>query len=437
MAVRTPSAQVTIFSDTTQESQRVANQLRAYLLSHLQPQISCAITDYTDALELAANLPQYLILVYSSPSQRTSQVDKVVDKALEMILQRQMKSIVAVTTTPGGSPSTSISLPEKWASIPVYNANDYPDKTLLAKDVLREAAYVKLPYSQEVSSSAGQSAQRATHGWGSKTPPLWLTVGIITMLVAVVTSILFFVFSRPLQSKSPSSANLTATAQVNGVATGKGTKTAGTAVATPDAEQQAKQQELAKITSVKPTVSGFQTNVGWINDGSKADRACANKNNTDYTVDIKQNAQYQPCLASGLLYKSFALQVTMNINGDAGGVIFRSNNGTYYRLAYNTNTSAFNLVLCDKVMPCATNSTNEGNTVGKSVSVAGNKKSITLAVIVQEKNIDVYADQKFVTRFTNDANGVVGQIGVYAADVNNDTDVTFSDLKIWSLDNKR
>ena len=433
MAVRTPSAQVTIFSDTTQESQRVASQLQAYLLSHLQPQISCAVTYYTDALELAANLPQYLILVYSSPPQRTGQVDKVIDKSLEMILRRQMKSIVAVTTTP----STSIVLPEKWASIPVYNANDYPDKTLLAKDVLREAAYVKLPYSQEVSSSAGQSAQRATHGWGSKTPSLWLTVGIITMLVAVVASILFFVFSRPLQSNSPSSANLTATAQVNGAATGKRTKTAGTAVATPDAEQQARQQDLAKITSVKPAVSGFQTNVGWSNDGSKADRACANKNNTDYTVDIKQSAQYQPCLASGLPYKNFALQVTMNINGDAGGVIFRSNNGTYYRLAYNTNTSAFNLVLCDKVMPCATNSTNEGNTVGKSVSVAGNKKSITLAVVVQEKNIDVYADQKFVTRFTNDANGVVGQIGVYAADVNNDTDVTFSDLKIWSLDSKQ
>jgi uncharacterized protein (UPF0333 family) len=433
MAVRTPSAQVTIFSDTTQESQRVANQLQAYLLGHHQPQINCAIIYYTDALELVSNLPQYLILVYSSSSQRTGQVDKVIDKSLEMILQRQMKSIVAVTTTPGDSPSTSIGLPEKWASIPVYNANDYPDKTLLAKDVLREAAYVKLPYSQEVSSSAGQSAQRATHGWGSKTPSLWLTIGIITMLLAVVGGTLFFVFSRPPRSNSLSSANPTATTQVNGSATAKKTKTAGTAVATPDAEQKARQQDLAKITSAKPTVSGFQTNDGWSNDGSKADRACANNNNVNYTVDIKQSAQYQPCLASALSYKNFALQVTMNINGDAGGVIFRSTNGKYYRLAYRTDTSTFNLVLCDKGT-CPMSSISDGTVVGTPVNVVANKKSMLLAVVVQEKNIDVYADQKFVTRFTDDANEVAGQIGVYAADINTETSVTFSDLKIWPLD---
>ncbi len=59
---------------------------------------------------------------------------------------------------------------------------------------------------------------------------------------------------------------------------------------------------------------------------------------------------------------------------------------------------------------------------------------ITLTVIARDKNIDVYANRNFVTRFTESTNVVAGQVGVYAADINNATTVTFSNLKIWSLD---
>ena len=87
MAVGTPLAPVIIFYDnydSTQESYAVAMQLRTSLS---QRQIRCAAVPYKDAAELATNLPQYLILVYSVQAQRPHQVDDVIDKTLDLIVQ--------------------------------------------------------------------------------------------------------------------------------------------------------------------------------------------------------------------------------------------------------------------------------------------------------------------------------------------------------------
>lgn len=432
MAVTTTSTPVFILydeDDSTQESSRVAMQLRTYLS---QQGIACNFGSYTYTPTSSANLPQHIILIYSSRSQKPASLTTEIDKVLDLVVERQVRSIVAITTPSG-------SLPARWASIPTYNANDYPDKNQLAEAVFREAQHAKLPYSQE-------EAQRALISRPAIRQPATMasfaTSALIIFLclaVLVIGGLGALIFVRPTLPISPSSANLTATAVVVTKELATQSTVASNATPTSTVELQARQKELDTIRNTTPLINGFQRKDKW--DGEvTATKSCAyddSNSQPNYITDISTSSQYQFCLANSLTYKNFALQVKMAIqSGDAGGIIFRSSDAGYYRLAINITGSdipAVTLFSCDNGQ-CAKKGISDGTLLGQANANVDKQQPITLTVIARDKDIDVYANGSFVQRFTEKNPAGAGKIGVYAADISTETNITFSDLKIWSFD---
>ncbi len=258
---------------------------------------------------------------------------------------------------------------------------------------------------------------------------------IMGLLSAVVSSLAAPAFLHAGQLFSISSTNPIATASVPRIKV----TTAASPQITPmlDFNSNDGQKEL-DATKSAPTISGFQRNDTWAT--SKTENASCTYDDTHYVAKITQAAHFVPCFSSGLSYKNFALQVTMDIKGDVGGVIFRSNSdtNTYYRLAINqvdtvrTDMPRLTLLLCNKGA-CSKKSTDVGTPIGSALAKV-DRYPIILTAIVHDKNIDVYVNGKFVIRFTDATNTTAGQVGVYAADLSDATTVTFSDLKIWSLD---
>lgn len=439
MMVETPS--ILIIYDHSPESLNAANRLCTDLErlgASRGERIRCAVQDYMEDSRLASNSPQNLILVYSPYIQNLPQrPENIIDQTLDRVVQRRMRSIVAVSST------KATSLPKQWASIPTYDASDRN----LAEQVLSEVGRAKLPYSQEYERQS--LPQKALSSAGARLKDMSgivpsIFIALLCVLLVAAAGLGAFVYLHPGQSATSSQGSATAKALASKATSAYQTKTVATASSqpspTPDPNLKDRQQELSDTTKAPPTIGGFQKNDAW--NTVAGDAATCAYDNVNYKVVVTQAAQYAPCLATGPSYKNFALQVTMDIKGDAGGIIFRStnNNNTYYRLAINqiyttsTDTPAFTLVLCDKGA-CSTNSTN-GGAVIDSVSAKVDKQPITLTVIARDKNIDVYANKKFVHRFSDGTDTAAGQVGVYAADLNNSTTVNFSDLKIWSLDSK-
>ncbi|MBA2677111.1 MAG: hypothetical protein H0U76_01735 [Ktedonobacteraceae bacterium] len=415
-------------------SGNTAGQLQRYLSDK---GMRFEVGDYSYASALAENLPQDLILVYSPRAKGKPQLENIVDNMLTQAIARRVRSIVIVT-------NSNPLVPQRWASIPTYSTESYIDSNNqlsneLKERVLKETQHVKLPYSQAV--SLQRSQQPANR-------PIFRTGNVLVALVFVILGLLIVSLSmfagliptpRLGQSSSLASKNTT----VATTSTGNGRQGAAaqvtSQVATPAAGgQQASLNDFNSITKEKPIVSGFQGSSKW-DEVVSGNTSCA-YNDTSYIVSIPPSNQYQPCLAQKLLYKNFALQVTMNIKqGDAGGIIFRSSDAVYYRLSINTTTDApvLGLFLCESNQ-CDKNSKSisAGLSLG-STAVQVNKQSVELTIIARDKNIDVYTDGNFVNRFLGKDPVEAGKLGVYAAAVSQKTIVTFSDLKIWSLDTRK
>jgi hypothetical protein len=442
MKAETPSTLILCDGPADPNSYNLANGLRSYLAGPMGT-VVVDIQDYAQVTRLPENLPQHLVLVYSPCSPKASQA---INDALTQVVERRIRSVVAVTTA-------TASLPPDWASIPTYEAssflgpNNFLDQARLAQSVLDTEWRVKLPYSQAiVERSQSQSRQPVFRG----RPVAHIIVPVLLSLILLIligAASWLFLYVFPSSQQALSSVHGTATALPNPTTT-PGTQVSSSpthqSAPTTDPTQLAWQNELKNTTQPDPTIKDFQTHDGW--DTSVRDTSyCAPGDNKTYVVNIAQNAKYVPCVAANTAYKNFALQVTMDISGDAGGVIFRSDTakGSYYRLSISknsqqsTDTPTFSLFLCNNASAkkCTANDTDSGTSLATINNVKMDQGPITLTVIARDKNIDIYADGQFLLHFTEPQGAGIGagQVGVYAADLNNPTTVKFSNLKIWSL----
>ncbi len=429
MTAENPSTLIICNDNTSVNSKNIATNLKHYLNNQGMGEV--VIWDSTQMSQLPDNAPQDLILVYSAPDKKNPRLDSAVDVALARVLARRMRSIVAVTD--------ATSLPRAWASIPTYDQTNFPD-------VWNAIHQVKLPYTQAVAQRQRMSAPRA--GQDQSRAPVWLTpvlIGCVVFLVFALFGVIAFKI-HTVQQDAAIAAKPTAAALASKATSTQGAKTTSSAnsQSTPvnDATLKDRQKQFDDISKNKPTIDGFRTNEQWDTTVQDNVSSCAYSNNTSYAVTMKQSGKYVPCIAAGPSFKNFALQITMDIKGDAGGVIFRDDTakGTYYRLSVNllyqqsTDSPGFPLFLCNNG-ECADNGVNTGNQLSpKDSSTKVGKGPLTLTIIARDKNIDLYVNGKYLQRFIETNGTGAGKVGLYAADLNHETTVTFSGLKIWLLD---
>jgi len=141
----------------------------------------------------------------------------------------------------------------------------------------------------------------------------------------------------------------------------------------------------------------------------------------------QSNAQYISfCNAKSTNFSNLAFEVQMRIiQGDCGGVIFRfqePNNGTFYHFA-----------VCQDGM-YALNNSYEITLIQPNSSSAihtGLNQSNLIAVVANGSTLDLYVNNQKIDSVSDSAHSQ-GQIGVAATDVNNPTEVVFSNAKVWT-----
>ncbi|HLX57705.1 MAG TPA: serine/threonine-protein kinase [Ktedonobacteraceae bacterium] len=153
---------------------------------------------------------------------------------------------------------------------------------------------------------------------------------------------------------------------------------------------------------------------------------CAFTQGTYHAGEL-QSGNFSACFAHNTDFSNFSYQVNMDIvKGDLGGIAFRANadNGTFYYFYVDTHGNYALVVV---------NSFIVGSDISHGFSSAmraGLNQTNLIAVVARGDSIEIYINRQLVTQAT-DSTYAHGQIAVVAQDVNNVTDVSFSDAQVW------
>jgi len=405
------------YNDSSQShGYNLARQLMSYL--HGQG-LEVEIRDYGNSrLDAGPEFAyQWLILIHSSEARPSEHIFATVNIALRRVLERSMQGILAVTT------AAATNLPEQWATLRKYDASTQNIDHHLGH-IWQMMQYAKIPYVQPPKSRwpFPLSPSVAPHNW--RRSPLLLQLTTLLLLVVILISAVTFIWYRGFPFTSAQS-----TIASRQTATALATKK----IATPVQIDPHQQEYSNIITSQQPTSSGFPDSQQWV----KTDTCAFHATDKTYQAKINTLGLYTKCMAKNTSYKNFAYQVTINLSqGDAGGLIFRfqEKEQTYYRVSFS-NQKILVASLCQPSQAsCADNNIAEGQLVSDLIlDSIDPTEHIMLTVIAQDKTVDIFVNGKFAMTLQDNA-PAFGQIGLYAAEINNPTTVTFSDLKVWSLD---
>ena len=140
------------------------------------------------------------------------------------------------------------------------------------------------------------------------------------------------------------------------------------------------------------------------------------------------------CLASPN-FSDFAYQVQMTIvKGDGGGIIFREDNarGNAYYFAIGQQSGVWGYKLW-KFSNCNSNNCNVSELRSGSsaaIKTALNQSNL-VTVVASGSTIDLYVNNQKIDSVSDNSYGS-GQIGVAATYLKNQTEVVFSDAKVWT-----
>lgn len=142
----------------------------------------------------------------------------------------------------------------------------------------------------------------------------------------------------------------------------------------------------------------------------------------------------QPCMSLNTNgeFSNFVYEVQMMvISGDCGGVFFRDNliaeSGYTFRICKN---GSFNLMKFENGKENATTGSLDNGTASLDF-----RTWITIATVAQGNTLTIYVNKQEVAT-AQDQSFTHGHIGVAAISLSNPTEVTFRDIKVWSLDNQ-
>ena len=265
---------------------------------------------------------------------------------------------------------------------------------------------------------------------------------LVTLAGLVILSGIGLIFYTGLIRPAQMQASASATAQVlaqstataNVYATGTGYVTATAQVkATSQAKVTATaiQNVYASATNSMPTFSSSlaaQDSGNWDVYTAAGGGGCAFTNGALHSIILKKR-YYVPCFAKATDFSNFAFEAQVTIvKGDEGGLIFRADDAAskfYYFRIGRDGFYGLNVSKDDK------NSTPLIYDTSSAIKTAVGQMNL-LTVIANSKNIYLYINQQFVAT-TSDASYSDGEIGVFAGNNGNDTDVAFNNVHIWNL----
>ena len=279
-------------------------------------------------------------------------------------------------------------------------------------------------------------AKKTRQGLG-KGAIFFLVLLALLIMFSGVALIYYTTLTRPSQLRAQATATVQTivTAQVRATSTARAQAQATAQVqarvaATAQAQAQTLQNIYNIATSGTPALSSpltTQDNANWSNYDAVGGGGCAFGNNALHASAF-QNRTYVPCFAQGSNFSNFAFQVQMTIlKGDGGGLIFRANeaNNQLYLLRIS-HTGLFGIsVSHDRktITPILDDTSN--------VIKTGSQTNL-VTVIARNSALSLYVNKQFVDTIA-DTSYSAGEIGVFAYDNSNGTDVAFTNATVWTL----
>lgn len=283
-----------------------------------------------------------------------------------------------------------------------------------------------------------------------KRSPLLIVLIVVLLLLIIGGSGFLYYTSVYQPNQIHAQATATAVSQVTGTAQSNATAMAGatgTAVAQANATATAFAQSTAQAnatatalqniytsaTSGTPTLNdplSQQDSNNWEVDTKNGGGGCAFTNGA-FHASMPQAGFFASCFAQASNYSNFAFQVQMNIlKGDRGGIIFRADSANFKFYLFRVGQDgSYNLFLYVDNNGSHARSLIQGNT---SAIHTGQNQNNTVAVVARNANLYLYVNQLYIASVSDNTFGS-GQIGLFAEDQKNPTEVAFSNLKIWTL----
>ncbi len=225
------------------------------------------------------------------------------------------------------------------------------------------------------------------------------------------------------------------------------TQATGTAIAfsnaTATAQTQATVQAQATVialqniymqsTQGEPALNSPLTapdNYNWDINNTTDGGGCGFNAGTYHATLFSKNF-YFPCFARTSNFSNFAFQVQMKINqGDEGGLVFRSNSNSslaqFYLFSVNQNGSYR--------LDVSKDTTHNTSLVADNSSAikTGTGQTNLLTVVAKGSVMYLYINKQYVAS-ASDSTYSSGMLGVFASDTTANTDVSFTNAKVWKL----
>lgn len=280
--------------------------------------------------------------------------------------------------------------------------------------------------------------------------PLLIVMLVVLLLLIIGGSGLLYYTSVYQPNQIHAQATATAISQVTGTAQANATAMAGatgTAVAQANATATAFAQGTAQANATATALQNIYTSAtsgtpalndplsqqdssNWEVDTKNGGGGCAFTNGA-FHASMPQAGFFASCFAQASNYSNFAFQVQMNIlKGDRGGIIFRADSANFKFYLFRVGQDgSYNLFLYVDNNGSHARSLIQGNT---SAIRTGQNQNNTVAVVARNANLYLYVNQQYIASVSDNTFGS-GQIGLFADDQKNPTEVAFSNLKIWTL----
>jgi hypothetical protein len=253
-------------------------------------------------------------------------------------------------------------------------------------------------------------------------------VGLILYAGAVRPAQLRVQATATVQSIQTANAYVTATAQAQAT-----TFAASTAIAQKQAQATATalQNLYVQSTSGTPLLNetlSTQTDSNWDVYNAVGGGGCAFSGSA-LLASVSQQNFYVPCFAHATNFSNFTFEAQADIiKGDEAGLIFRANDASSKFYVFRINRAGAYALYISQDEKTSVPIAEDSSTAIKT----GLGQTNTLTVIAQSSNIYMYINKQFVGS-VNDGTYTSGEIGVFAGDNTNATEVAFSNVRVWNL----
>lgn len=279
-------------------------------------------------------------------------------------------------------------------------------------------------------------AKKTRQGLG-KGATLFLVFLALLIMFSGVALIYYTIMTRPSQLRAQATATVQTivTAQVQATSTARVQAQATAqvqahATATAQAQAQTLQNIYNIATSGTPALSSpltAQDNANWSNYNAVGGGGCAFSNNALH-ASVFQSQTYVPCFAQASNFSNFAFQVQMTIlKGDGGGLVFRANEANVQLYLLRISHTGLFGISVSRDRKTITPILDDSNSALKTGS-----QTNLVTVIARNSALSIYVNKQFVGTIS-DTTYSVGEIGVFAYDTSNGTDVAFNNATVWTL----